>query len=349
MNEESSSSISLQSPLSVTRVDPGDFIASDFGLQAVGLEHLAADRPAPVAIFLPVLDSQDDSIQIARVLTAGQVPSQFQLNTIREGGFDSVYCRLGDVEILLNYLTEQVREVLDDPSVQHWRKARLIRETTHLIVEKAFSDTRLGRHIDRSQEHVRQVVSYVCGNQVGVQALAETLTTDFSLYHHSVNVFVMMASFCGFLGFDPEIVSVLSLGALFHDIGKRSLPEKTLKNPGRLSRDEWRLMYRHPELGFEELRDQPSFPLQALRLVRHHHENMDGSGYPEGLRGDELEPELRIIRIIDCYDAITSERHHRPAERPLEAIKVMRRDMKSQLDTDQLKSFVRFLGYAGRG
>jgi putative nucleotidyltransferase with HDIG domain len=349
MSDETSSSISLQTPLTVTRVDPDEFIASDFGLQAVGLEHLAADRTVPVDIFLPVLDSQDDSIQVTRVLAAGQVPSTLQLNTIREGGFGSVYCRIDDAEILLDYLTEQVREFLDDSSVQHRRKARLIQETTHLIVERAFSDARLGRHVDRGQEYVRQVVSYVCGNQIGVQALAETLTTDPSLYHHSVNVFVMMASFCGFLGFDPEIVSVLSLGALFHDIGKRSLPERTLRNPGRLSRDEWRLMYRHPELGFEELRDQPSFPFQALRLVRHHHENMDGSGYPEGLRADELEPELRIIRIIDCYDAITSERLHRRAERPLEAIQIMSRDMKSQLDTDQLKSFVRFLGYAGRG
>ncbi len=349
MSDDNSPHISLETPLSVTRVDPGEFIASDFGLRPVSLDHLAADRPVPVDVFLPLLPSATDPIRIARVLAAGQTARRRHLDNLRDAGFTEIYFRAGDVEAFLDYLAAQVREVLEDPAMDQQHKAGLIHETTELVVERAFSDARLGRHIDRGQEHVHQVVGYVNGNQAGIQALAETLSTDPSLYNHSVNVFVILVSFCSFLGLAPEVVSIWGLGALFHDIGKRNLPERTLKNPGKLSEDEWRLMRRHPVTGFEELRAIPAFPAQALRLVRYHHENMDGSGYPEGLKQDELEPELRIIRIIDCYDAITSERRYRPAERPLSAIQVMQRDMAPQLDLERLKSFVKFLGYAGRG
>jgi putative nucleotidyltransferase with HDIG domain len=349
MSDDDSFHISLETPLAVTRVEPGDFIASDFGLRAVSLDHLAADQGVPADVFLPLLPSADESVRVARVLTAGQTASRRHLDTLRDAGFTEVYFRAGDAEAFLAYLAAQVRDALGDPAVDNRHRAGLLHETTHLVVERAFSDARLGRHIDRGQEHIAQVVGYVHGSQAAVQALAETLSTDPSLYNHSVNVFVILVSFCSFLGLAPEVISVWGLGALFHDIGKRHLPEQTLMNPGKLSEEEWRLMHRHPVEGFEELRAYPSFPAQALRLVRHHHENLDGSGYPGGLRQGELDPVLRIIRIVDSYDAITSERRHRPAERPLSAIQVMRRDMASKLDLERLKSFVMFLGYAGRG
>lgn len=105
----------------------------------------------------------------------------------------------------------------------------------------------------------------------------------------------------------------LALGGLLHDMGKLGVPEAVLQKPGPLSDEEFELVRRHPADGVDILTDSGGFPAAALRLVRQHHERLDGSGYPDGLHGDQLDLDSRILAVCDVYDALVSPRVYREA------------------------------------
>ena len=107
---------------------------------------------------------------------------------------------------------------------------------------------------------------------------------------------------------DPQT----EFGFLLHDVGKVAIPDGILHKPEPLSEEERRLMRTHPVIGFEILRAVP-FLDEAARVVRSHHERYDGSGYPDGLRGEDIPPAARIFAVADALDAITTDRPYRPA------------------------------------
>ncbi|HVT05102.1 MAG TPA: HD domain-containing phosphohydrolase [Thermoanaerobaculia bacterium] len=129
---------------------------------------------------------------------------------------------------------------------------------------------------------------------------------------HSQRVGDLAFTFSRHLGFPKERADLIRTAGLLHDIGKIAVPESLLNKPGPLTRDEFIKVIDHPVVGEEICR-----PLQTLssvlKLIRHHHERWDGRGYPDGLKGEELPPEVRLLSIIDAYDALTSHRSYRPA------------------------------------
>jgi putative two-component system response regulator len=114
------------------------------------------------------------------------------------------------------------------------------------------------------------------------------------------------------LGLEEAEVRALRRAGMLHDIGKVSIPDSILLKPGPLTSAERRIMEQHPVIG-----ERICAPLRSLRLVlpiiRHHHERLDGSGYPDGLRGEEIPQTARILQVVDIYDALTSNRPYRPA------------------------------------
>lgn len=121
------------------------------------------------------------------------------------------------------------------------------------------------------------------------------------------------------------------VGALLHDVGKVVISSEILNKPGKLSADEWAVMKLHPGAGADILKEL-DFPYDVVPSVRSHHENWDGSGYPDGLRGELIPLWARIVCLADVYDALTSERSYKRGLTHSEAIEVMRRDVNRQFD-----------------
>jgi HD-GYP domain-containing protein (c-di-GMP phosphodiesterase class II) len=144
------------------------------------------------------------------------------------------------------------------------------------------------------------------------------------------------------LGLEETMVSRLRLAGLLHDLGKLAVPDRILQKPGRLDASEFAALREHAERGFELLHPLDVAPLDEWIL--HHHEHWDGTGYPHGLRGEEIPLGARIILVADAFDAITSDRCYRPAASVDHALDELRRCAGTQFDPTVVDALVRSLG-----
>ena len=149
---------------------------------------------------------------------------------------------------------------------------------------------------------------------------------------HGVDVAVLSIRIAHELGLSELRLTRLARAALLHDIGKQHVPVEILAKPGKLTVDEWEIVQRHPMTGHRTLVDAGL--LEEARIVLHHHERMDGRGYPTGRAGEDIPLESRILAVADAYDAMTSHRPYRPAMSPATAVRELRACSGSQFDGD---------------
>jgi HD-GYP domain-containing protein (c-di-GMP phosphodiesterase class II) len=134
------------------------------------------------------------------------------------------------------------------------------------------------------------------------------------------------------LGLSTSRLRLLAIGGLVHDIGKLSVPDSILKKPGPLDENEYEIIKRHPEWGAKLLDELGGFPDPIRRLVRDHHERLDGGGYPSGLTAESINLDTRILTVCDVYDALISPRVYRPAWTHDESMALLRADTGTAFD-----------------
>jgi HD-GYP domain-containing protein (c-di-GMP phosphodiesterase class II) len=134
------------------------------------------------------------------------------------------------------------------------------------------------------------------------------------------------------LGLSPTRLRSLAIGGLLHDIGKLSVPDSILQKPGPLDDDEFAVVKLHPERGRELLNELGGFDETVRRLVLDHHERLDGSGYPRGLAGDQIDLATRILAVCDVYDALVSPRVYRSAWPREKALALLRDESYTAFD-----------------
>ena len=159
---------------------------------------------------------------------------------------------------------------------------------------------------------------------------------------HSERVAMLSVMTADALGLEPEEIERLERAAIMHDVGKIGVPEEVLQKPGALSFEEYEQIRLHPVLG-ERIVSQLTFMAACLPIIRGHHERIDGRGYPDRLKGEQIPLGARIIAIADAYDAITSERPYRPAQSREAAVEELRRGAGTQFDPQCLEAFLNML------
>jgi HD-GYP domain-containing protein (c-di-GMP phosphodiesterase class II) len=143
----------------------------------------------------------------------------------------------------------------------------------------------------------------------------------------------------GELGFSDEELSHLERAAMLHDMTKLELPKAILGKAGPLTDDEWQKIQRHPEVGYEMVRNAP-FLQEAGEIILYHHERHDGGGYPRGLAGEEIPLAARVFAVADTYDAMTSDRPHRKAVSHATAVREMKGSAGTQFDARVVEAFL---------
>ena len=176
-----------------------------------------------------------------------------------------------------------------------------------------------------------------------VQELAEALASaidakDGNTYGHSHRVGELAMALGSQLHLETPQLAELQVAAHLHDVGKIGIPDAILNKAARLTTEEFAVVQRHPVIGWQILRRISSFQ-QVARIVRHHHERFDGTGYPDGLRGEDIPLASRLIAVADSYDAMTSMRSYRKAVSAKEAWQELCRCSGSQFDPEAVKAF----------
>ncbi len=144
-------------------------------------------------------------------------------------------------------------------------------------------------------------------------------------------------------GLSAAELQITEWAGLLHDIGKIGIPETILCKPGKLTKEEFDVIKKHPRMGYDILKPIASFEL-VLDGVLYHHENPDGSGYPKGLHGDQIPLVARIIHVADTFDALTSTRSYREAFSYERAYEIIRQDMGKRMDREAAEAFFRAFG-----
>src|ERR1700728_3388 len=149
------------------------------------------------------------------------------------------------------------------------------------------------------------------------------------------------------LGFSEEQLTALRRGGVVHDIGKIAVPDSILLKPSKLSEEEWKLIREHPLVGERICAPLKSFR-SVLPIIRHHHEKFDGSGYPDGLRGQSIPLTARVLQIVDVYDALTTERPYKRAFSSTGALQTMKEEVaRGWWDPDIFDQFERLIANCG--
>jgi putative nucleotidyltransferase with HDIG domain len=208
-----------------------------------------------------------------------------------------------------------------------------------------FGEVRLGHAVDAEQclPLVEDVANSVARNPSALISLSRLKTKDNYTYMHSVAVCALMVALGRQLGLSEQQVREAGLAGLLHDVGKMMMPLEVLNKPGQLSDAEYATMRSHPRLGFEALQAGGTVPPSSLDVCLHHHEKIDGSGYPEKLAGEQISLLARMGAVCDVYDAITSNRPYKVAWDPAGSIQRMAQ-WQGHFDPAVFQAFVKSVG-----
>ncbi|MBL8361328.1 MAG: HD-GYP domain-containing protein [Rubrivivax sp.] len=212
-------------------------------------------------------------------------------------------------------------------------------------VTSMFREARLGQAIrtEACAPLVEDITDSVFRNPGALVSLARLKTRDDYSYMHSVAVCALMVALGRQLGMDEAACRVAGMAGMLHDIGKAVMPLEVLNKPGKLTDDEYRTMKAHQQRGHEMLMQAGGAPDEAMDVCLHHHERIDGKGYPDGLSGEQITRLARMGAICDVYDAVTSNRPYKAGWDPAESIARMA-SWAGHFDTAIFGAFVKSLG-----
>ena len=212
-------------------------------------------------------------------------------------------------------------------------------------VMSMFSEARLGRAVSRedSAQVVEELTQSVWRNPSALISLARLKTRDDYTYMHSVAVSAMMISLAQQMGLSEAVQRDAGMAGLLHDVGKMLMPLEVLNKPGALTDDEFTIMKSHPVRGHEALEASGAFSAGVMDVVLHHHEKMDGTGYPHKLKGDQISVIARMGAVCDVYDAVTSTRPYKNAWDPAASLSRMAQ-WQGHFDPRIFQAFVASLG-----
>lgn len=226
------------------------------------------------------------------------------------------------------------------------RIAHQARDEARTAIDSALRDARLGHAVDVPE--LRNAVARMTRAVIGNASAALWLTTlkELSEYTaiHCINVCILSLTFGRHLGLSEAELRNLGIGALLHDVGKARTPPEILEKPGPLTEEEFEIIKRHPEDGYRLLSDARHMSRQILDIIRLHHERMDGSGYTFGHSGDDIPLHVRLVSIIDAYDAMTSDRVYQNAKSPDMALKTLYDARGQRFDNRLVEHFIRCIG-----
>lgn len=255
-----------------------------------------------------------------------------------------------EVEAKLN---EQMKQVAAESKVvvhaafrEESARAIKVRDEANRITHDILNDVRLGKQVavEKVEPVVQEMTESILRNGNALVSLCRVKDKDDYTFLHSVSVCALLVSFCRTLGISTQEIHLIGIGGLLHDIGKMKVPNGILNKPGKLTDNEFLQMKNHVVASMEVLSETPGIHRDSILVAHQHHERHDGSGYPLGLKGDEVSRIGQMAAVCDVYDALTSNRCYHKGMAPHEALRKILEWSKYHFKPEIAQQFIRAIG-----
>ncbi|MFT3907303.1 MAG: HD-GYP domain-containing protein [Steroidobacteraceae bacterium] len=284
------------------------------------------------------------------------IQDQEQLQKIRASGIGACWIDIeqgcdvpapaaaATLAVLETPVVEAPRRIVTSMA-EELRAAALLRRRSAQAMREMFRQVRLGQAIEPTvcAPLVADVVESINRNPDALISLMRLKSADEYTYLHSVTVCALMVALGRQLGMNQEQCRDAGMAGMLHDLGKAAMPQEVLNKPGKLTAEEFDIIKTHPVRGHEMLLEVGGVSESVLDVCRHHHERMDGTGYPDRLAPEQISLIARMGAVCDVYDAVTSDRPYKSGWDPAYAIAQMA-SWKGHFDTDVFKAFIRSVG-----
>lgn len=290
--------------------------------------------------FVVKSDADIEKIKALKILEIKVDPARFE-SMERETPQDDARKNREKIEAARKIVPDTLRTAIRDTQAPPERKAVAIRQESFAMMKNLLDDP-TAENIREAKKGITEIVNLILKEEKTLYYLLNITSHDFYTYTHSVSVGILAVALAKSLFRDNKNHDIPALGAGFflHDLGKVGIDNNIINKPGKLNDEEMKEIRRHPSLGFKLLHDTRQLTDESKIIVLQHHERVDGTGYPKGLRGDDIHVYARLCSIADVYDALTSDRPYRKKMAPFHALKLMREEMMHHFQRDLFERFV---------
>ncbi|USD66817.1 HD-GYP domain-containing protein [Vibrio sp. SCSIO 43136] len=305
-----------------------------------------------LGMFVTAIE-QSERVNLAN---AGRVSSQAGISQLHKSGVKFVWvdeslsskkCTFKPVPVEVKVEEPQpvARKPLGDRSIRNKKAKQLITEARGLA-QKILNETFNGKPIDLGpiDDWADDVIDTILVDPDAIKCVSALRSKDTYLLEHSVNVACLLVTFGKFLEFDKDTLKHLAVGGILHDIGKIKVDDKVLNKPGKLTADEFEHMKKHQVFAEEIIPTVQGLNEISKNVCLMHHEKLDGNGYPNGLKGEEIPIYGRMSCIVDIYDALTAQRCYKEGMSSAEAFKILLSLTPFHLDQELVYKFINCIG-----
>jgi len=264
---------------------------------------------------------------------------------LQEFGVNHLYVRTRSLVEFHDFIDRKVAKILNEREIPIEQKAKVVYAATIHSAEAVF-------HNPKSMEYARQTVSFVkhCleylnNDKNAFFELFRASALNMTEHNHGLHCAAYAIQLAKRLGKkDPKDLLSISIGAMLHDIGKTKIPKKILEKPGALDEDEIREVRKHPQYGFEIVKEFASVvPEMARVIIMQHHEHYEGDGYPKRLKGHQIHLFSRIVRVCDVFDSMTAHRVYKEKASPIDSLRELLQTTKEDDERHLLVNFIEMM------
>ncbi|MDX1280777.1 HD-GYP domain-containing protein [Shewanella colwelliana] len=298
-----------------------------------------------LGMFVTAVDSQGK----VNIANPGQIKSREAISKLTKSGIKFVWvdverssedCGLKKKSATLPTKPKKVTRE------QSQEKAKRLMQEAKGLVKKVLSETFEGKavQVEPFEDLAENMIESVMLDADAFKCISALRSKDAYLLEHSINVAFLLVTFGKYLKLEREVLKQLAVGGILHDIGKVRVDNKILHKPGRLTPEEFEHMKLHQVYAKEILSETEGLSQISQDVCLMHHEKIDGNGYPNGLKGDELTLHGRMSCIVDIFDALTATRCYKEAMSPAAAFKILLSLTPFHLDEKLVYEFIRCIG-----
>lgn len=241
------------------------------------------------------------------------------------------------------YVDSNLQVIARREDIPTEEKGRMVYQRAAEAIDSLFNNPESLESVKMAQPVVNSFIDIILNDRSAVESLMRITAHDYYTHTHSINVSIYTLSLGAFLGVEGKDLETLGMAAILHDLGKSRIDYDIINKNGKLTDEEFEQMRYHPAYGHEIALNLGIEDERVLSGIRHHHEKMEGGGYPDNLKGEDISQFARIIGVCDVFDALSTKRSYKDPMSSFEALKLMKETMKGHLDMAMVNAFIRML------